>query len=372
MQNWTVQSGGMNNTVAYSGRDALSGSGVFFVNGAELKVMPATVDGVGLFFRLSVAGSDVVLRTDTMGNATGLAVNGVYQENGAPLEDAAKAVLGNVAPAMAPIAPAAYQPPAAGAPGQPPAPPLQPNLSPYETQKQKHERELKNSLSVYLWFAVFGLINIPLAFAGFHFFLSAYTPFFIMFLLGVIPGIIVGGVFLLLYFLSKKSRGATIAALVLSFIDAILLVATGWATLGIFLFIVDIIFHVFVIISLFGALKSHKTLADMAMNPQNYQTMPDTAPPVYGAPQAPPPPYSSAAAPAPPTYGGAQPIAPSAPNADIPRFDPETGQPIAPSAPTQPADIPRFDPETGQPLQPGVAPGLADTPAHADGDPTIK
>ena len=132
------------------------------------------------------------------------------------------------------------------------------------------EKTIQSARSTILAVVIFTLINIfAIAFAEYYFLYSAYVPqVLIAFALYESPGLLMPMViaslvymlpYLLCYIFSKKRKGWMKFALILFLIDTILFGLDFVAMLaaGEFGFIIDLVIHVIVLISLFSGLKAY-------------------------------------------------------------------------------------------------------------------
>lgn len=241
MKQWDIVVNGTAHEIIFEGCK-ITGKAKIRIDATEGIYSPVIVKSIGLFYRLDVDDSEIILKLDLNNNPVGLIQDGIYLESGLPVEEQVIAAFREPLHTLSPTA-----------------------------------KNDKAGMGSFLSFVVLTYVNFILIFvnAPLSFPFSAMVPQLVlgiaysvydetssmfMMVAGVIFSLIFASVYLVLYLLARKRTWPVIVALILVVIDSLVIV---YFVIDDFSsYIIDIAFHAWVIWSLVNLIRARKKHAE--------------------------------------------------------------------------------------------------------------
>lgn len=237
MKQWDIVVNGTAHEIIFEGCK-ITGKANIRIDATQGIYSPMIVKGLGMFYRLDVDDSEIILKLDLKNNPVGLIQDGIYLESGLPVEEQVLSAFHDSLRALDPAV-------------------------------QKDKAGMGSFLSfvalTYLNLILI-LVNAPVSFPfsavvpqfilGIAFSVYDQTASMFMMVTGAIFALIFTSIYLVLYLLARKRTWPVIVALILVVIDSLVIIYLSLDDFS--SYIIDILFHAWVIWSLVNLIRARK------------------------------------------------------------------------------------------------------------------
>lgn len=245
MQSWSIQTNGNYHDIVYEGLGA-TGKAKLSIDSAPAEVSPVFIKGQGYFFRYFVENVEIILHMERKNDPAQLAVDGLYYGSDQPVGSDILFTLRSQVNAGHPLG-----------------------------------NKNRSGMGSFLSFVVFTYINIGLYVfsAPLMFPFSAQFPYLMLdlfhgvyfthkevlyYVIGIVLALVCATVYLVLYALAKRYTAPLVIALLLMVLDTLLVV---WQlTIDPGYYIIDIVFHIWILGSLISVLRARSRMRRENLN----------------------------------------------------------------------------------------------------------